>query len=117
MMKVFPPGYAAFPNEEEKVRKGRPQTLHNPIIQRLTVTAGVLSSKVEIIKLTPKSLVRLITHLLRAVALGVGSLRLTSRALELGQLPTDKWVRLLCHWLRVGFPKQTLTPVAFRSGY
>ena len=38
---------------------------------------------------------RLITHVLRAVALEVGSMHLTSCALEQGQLPTAKWVRLL----------------------
>ena len=81
--------------------------MHTPIAQRLTVTAVVLSSMVEMIKLTPKSPV----HLLRAVALGVGTLHPTTCALELGQLPTAKWVRLLSHLLRVGSLKQTLTPV------
>ena len=78
----------------------------------MTVTAGVLFNKVEILKLTLKCPVRLITHLLRAVALRVRSLRLSSCALELDKLPIAKWGRLLSHWLRVGFPKQTITPVA-----
>ena len=43
------------------------------------MTAGVLDNTVEILKLTLKSLARLITHLLRAVALGVGTLRPRAR--------------------------------------
>ena len=76
------------------------------------MTAGVLYNTVETLKLTLNSLVRLITHLLCAVASGVGLLYLASCALELGQLPIAKWDRLLSHWFWVGFPKQTLTPVA-----
>ena len=72
-----------------------------------TLTAGVLANMVEMIKLTIKSPVRLITHLLRAAALGVRSLRLTSYALELGQLPIAKWDRLLSHWLGAGALKST----------
>ena len=71
----------------------------------MTVTAGVLHNTVEIIKPTLKSPMRLITHLLHAVALGVGTLHPTSCAFEQGQLLTANWIRLMSHWLRVGFPK------------
>ena len=63
----------------------------------MTVTAGVLHNTVEIIELTLKSPVRIITHLLCAVALAVGTLHPTSCALELGQLPIAKWDRLLSY--------------------
>ena len=78
----------------------------------LTVTAGVLHNTVAIIKLTLKSSVRLITHLLRAAALGVMSLRLNSCALEFGQLPIANWDSPLRLWLRVWFLKKTITLVA-----
>ena len=55
-----------------------------------TVTAGVLHNTVEVLKLTLKSSVWLKTHLLRAVALGVGPLHPTSCALEPDHLPTAK---------------------------
>ena len=64
------------------LRKDGLEKVGPTITQRLTATAGVLQNTVEIIKLTLKSPVRLKTHLLRAVASGVGSLYFTFCALE-----------------------------------
>ena len=75
----------------------------------MTVTAGVLNNTVEILKLTLKSLIRLITHLLRSVALGVGTLHP-----RLGHIPTAKWVRLLSQRFGVGPLKETLIAAVSR---
>ena len=56
----------------------------------MTVISGVLHNTIETLEVALKSSLSLITHLLSAAAIGVGSLRLTSCNLELDQLPIAK---------------------------
>ena len=52
-------------------------------------------------------------HLLRTV-LEVESLHHVFCAIQLDQLPSAEWIKLSGHSLRLGIPKENLTPVALQ---